>query len=94
MFFNDNTNCCCQNNYQQQESCQEMDRQCGCGPIVEPTIERCVERNICHKVEHICPIHTKVINNHIIEHTYRPEYSCSEENTVTNIDPGCCGQNF
>ena len=29
-----------------------------------------------------------------IEHTYRPEYSCSEENTVTNIDPGCCGSNF
>lgn len=43
---------------------------------------------------HVCPIHTRVINNHIIEHTYRPEYTCSEENTITNIDPGCPGQNF
>ena len=82
MFFNNNNNCCCQNNnWQQEGSCCEMDRQCGCGcgPIVE---------------QPICPIHTRVINNHIIEHTYRPEYSCSEENTVTNIDPGCSGNNF
>ncbi len=91
MFFNNNK-CCCKNNWQQ-EGFGDMN-QCGCGPIVEPVIERCVERNICHQVEHVCPIHTRVINNHIIEHTYRPEYSCSEENTVTNIDPGCCGQNF
>ncbi len=95
MFFNNN-NCCCQeqnNNWQQQGSCCNVDS-CGCDPIIEQPIERCVERNICHHVEHICPIHTRVINNHIIEHTYRPEYSCSEENTVTNIDPGCCGSNF
>ena len=43
---------------------------------------------------HVCPIHTRIINNHIYEHTYRPEYTCSEENTVTNIDPGCSGFNF
>lgn len=92
MFFNNNK-CCQQNNWQQEECCYNMDM-CGCGPIVEPTIERCVERNICHKVEHICPIHTKVINNHIYEHTYRPEYTCSEENIVTNIDPGCSGNSF
>lgn len=91
MFFNNNR-CCCQNSWQQEGCCNQDP--CGCGPIVEPTIERCVERNICHQVEHVCPIHTRVINNHIIEHTYRPEYTCSEENTVTNIDPGCSGQNF
>ena len=90
MFFNNK--CCCQNNWQQ-DGCCNME-QCGCDPIIEQPIERCIERNICHKVEHICPIHTRVINNHIIEHTYRPEYSCSEENTVTNIDPGCCNNNF
>lgn len=41
---------------------------------------------------HICPIHTRVINNHIIQHNYTPEYTCSEENTVTNVDPGCCNK--
>jgi hypothetical protein len=92
MFFN-NRKCGCQNNNWEQEENFNMN-QCGCGPIVEQPIERCIERNICHKVEHICPIHTRIINNHIIEHSYRPEYTCSEENTVTNIDPGCSGQNF
>ena len=94
MFFNNN---CCQKqneSWQQEGSCCEMERQCGCGPIIEQPIERCIERNICHEVEHICPIHTRIINNHIIQHSYRPEYTCSEENTVTNIDPGCYGSNF
>lgn len=52
MFFNNNK-CCCQNNWQQEDSCCDMDRQCGCGPVIEPTIERCVERNICHRVEQV-----------------------------------------
>lgn len=92
MFFN-NRNCGCQNVWQQEQSCC-MENQCGCGPIVEQPIERCITRDICHKVEHVCPIHTRIINNHIIEHNYRPEYTCSEENVVTNIDPGCSGNNF
>ncbi len=50
MFFNNNK-CCCQNNWQQ-EGFGNMN-QCGCGPIVEPVIERCVERNICHQVEQV-----------------------------------------
>lgn len=82
MFFNES--CACMN---QQNFCQ--------GPIIEPPIEKCIEKNICHKVEHICPIHTRIINNHVYEHTYRPEYTCSEENIVTNIDPTCgCGCNM
>ena len=84
MFFNNNFCCQGNNDYNNQDGF-------GCNPIIEPTQENCIERNICHKVEHICPIHTKIINNHIIEHVYRPEYSCSEENVITNIDPGCCG---
>lgn len=92
MFFNNN-NMCCQSNWQE-EKCCKMDT-CGCDPIIEQPIQRCIERNICHKVEHICPIHTTVVNNHIYEHTYRPEYTYSEENIVTNVDPGCCAnQNF
>lgn len=72
----------------------EMDRNCGCGngPIVEPTINKCVEREFCHEVPHVCPIHTHVINKHIYRHTYTPEYTCSEENQVINLDNnGCCG---
>lgn len=91
MFFN---NKCCCNKENTDSDMYAMRDNCGCNPIIEPVTERCIERNICHKVEHVCPIHTRIINNHIIEHTYRPEYTCSEENTVTNIDPGCSGQNF
>ncbi len=59
-------------------------------PIVEPTINKCIEREFCHEVQHVCPIHTHVINRHIYNHTYTPEYTCSEENQVVNNDPGCC----
>jgi hypothetical protein len=64
-------------------------RECGC-PIIEAPIEKCVRRDICHEVQHVCPIHTKVINNHIYRHTYAPQYTCSEENVVSNIDQGSC----
>ena len=40
---------------------------------------------------HVVPIHTNVVNNHIYKHTYVPEYTCSEENVVTNVNE--CGQN-
>lgn len=69
-----------------------MDGQCGCAmdPIVEAPIEKCVKRDIFHEVQHVCPVHTKVINNHIYRHTYVPQYSCSEENVVCNMDQGSC----
>lgn len=60
--------------------------------IVEPAINKCIEREFYHEVPHICPIHTHVINKHIYKHTYTPQYSCSEENQVCNIDcSGCSG---
>lgn len=59
-------------------------------PIVEAGRERCVYRNIYHEVPHVCPINTKVINNHIFRHTYSPRYTCSEENIVTNQQCGSC----
>ena len=58
--------------------------------IVEPMQEKCVHRTIMHEVAHVCPIRTKVINHHVYRHTYRPEYSCCEENVVSNIDNGSC----
>lgn len=60
-------------------------------PIVEPVINKCVEKEFCHEVNHICPIHTHVINRHIYNHTYTPQFTCSEEQQVVNNDPGCCG---
>ena len=59
-------------------------------PIVEPMQEKCVHRTIVHQVPHICPLRTKIINHHVYKHTYRPEYSCCEENVVSNIDNGSC----
>lgn len=63
----------------------------GC-PIIETPQERIVKRDFCHQVQHICPINTRVINNHIIRHVYMPRYTCCEENVVTNLDQGSCCQ--
>ena len=60
------------------------------GPIMEPMQEKCVHRTIMHEINHVCPIRTKIINHHVYRHTYRPEYSCCEENVVSNIDNGSC----
>ncbi len=61
-------------------------------PIVEPTITKCVEKEFCHEVPHVCPIHTHVINRHVYKHTYSPQFTCSEENQVVNLDCGKCSQ--
>lgn len=58
--------------------------------IVEPTINKCVQRDFYHEVPHVCPIHTHVVNRHIYNHTYTPKYSCSEENQIINNDCGKC----
>ena len=60
------------------------------GPIIEPGKERVIQRNIVHEVKHICPMNTKIINNHIFKHTYEPRYTCCEENTCTNVQCGSC----
>lgn len=60
------------------------------GPIIEPGRERVIQRNIVHEVKHVCPMNTKIINNHILKHTYQPHYTCCEENTVTNVQCGSC----
>ena len=62
------------------------------GPVMEPGRERVVQRNIVHEVKHVCPINTRIINNHIFRHTYQPRYSCCEENVVTNQQCGSCCQ--
>lgn len=63
-------------------------------PIIEPMQERIVNRTILHEVPHICPMRTRIINNHVFRHTFSPAYSCCEENTCTNVQCGsCCGFN-
>lgn len=41
---------------------------------------------------HVCPINTRVVNNHVYRHTYQPRYTCCEENVVTNEQCGSCCQ--
>ena len=59
-------------------------------PIIEPMQERVMNRTIMHEVPHICPINTKIINNHVYRHTYQPRYTCTEENVCTNVQCGSC----
>ena len=59
-------------------ACQEMPR------------ERCIQRTFVHEVPHVCPIHTRVINHHVYKHTYRPVYTCNEENVISNVQCGSC----
>lgn len=61
-------------------------------PITGPVQQRCIHKTIVHEVPHVCPIHTRVINHHVYKHTYRPAYSCSQENTCTNVQCGSCCQ--
>lgn len=54
--------------------------------------QRCIHRTFVHEVPHVCPIHTKIINHHIYKHTYRPVYTCSEENVCSEVQCGSCCQ--
>ncbi|MCI8547419.1 MAG: hypothetical protein HFJ38_00870 [Bacilli bacterium] len=78
----------------QQNEAQDMNMMSDCctSPINECPRERCIHRTIMHEVPHVCPIKTRIINHHVYRHTYRPEYSCCEENVVSNIQCGSCSQ--
>lgn len=67
---------CCNNNIERE--------------VIEPTINKCVQKDFYHEVPHVCPIHTHVVNRHIYNHTYTPRYTCSEENQIVNNDCGKC----
>lgn len=54
-------------------------------PIVEAPCERVCHREICHTVEHIQPINTRIINHHVYHHTFVPCYTCCEENEISNV---------
>lgn len=63
-----------------------------CNPIMEPTTTQCVEKQFTHEVPHVCPKHTHIINKHVYYHTYTPQYTCSEENQIVNVQCGSCCQ--
>lgn len=91
MFMN-KKNCCqpdpCMNPCM--DSCNPCMECCEMGPVYEKPVEKCVQKDIIHEVQHICPINTKVINNHIYKHVYVPQYTCCEEDVVTNVDECPC----
>lgn len=63
---------------------------CPPSQVMEQPIQRCVTRDICHEVQHICPIDTKVINNHVFRHNYVPCFTCSEANVSSHVHTGSC----
>ena len=52
--------------------------------------ERVINRTFVHEVPHTCPINTRIINHHVYKHTYKPVYTCSEENVCSNVECGSC----
>ncbi len=59
-------------------------------PMNNGVQERVINRTFVHEVPHTCPIHTRIINHHVYKHTYRPVYTCSEENVCSNVQCGSC----
>lgn len=59
-------------------------------PIIEPVQERVINRTFCHEVPHVCPLRTRIINHHVFKHTYRPDFSCCEQNVCSTINNGSC----
>ena len=67
-----------------------MEGCCQAQPIYECPQERVCHRYITYEVPHIMPMNTKIINHHVYKHTFRPEYTCCEENVCENIfEPKC-----
>lgn len=60
-------------------------------PVYECPQERCCHREIHHEVKHVIPINTRILNHHIIHHTYVPMYTCCEENDCCNVYDNNCG---
>lgn len=66
---------------------------CPCPPVYECPETRVCERYIMHEVPHVIPVHTKIVNHHIIRHTYTPCFTISECDTCEHVYDPCC-KNF
>ena len=63
---------------------------CPTTPIYECPQERICHRYINYEVPHIMPMNTRIINHHVYRHTFKPEYTCCEENVCENVfEPKC-----
>ena len=40
---------------------------------------------------HIIPVNTRIVNHHVYRHTYQPMYTCTMEDTVSNVYDNKCG---
>ncbi len=79
---------------------QNMEMGCCFDPCMQPMpcepVYECPQEKVCHRyinyeVPHIMPCNTKIINHHVYKHTFKPCYSCCEENVVCNVyGPKCC----
>ena len=58
---------------------------------IEMDLLKVIPKEYYYDVEHIIPVHTHVINKHIYNHTYKPQFTCSEESQVINNE---CPNNF
>ena len=94
-FQNMDSNVTGNNNYVNQETDIDinMTSNNNPGPVMNNGVqERVINRTFIHEVPHTCPIHTRIINHHVYKHTYRPVYTCSEENVCSNVQCGSCCQ--
>jgi hypothetical protein len=64
---------------------------CTCSPVMECPQERVCHREMNYEVPHIIPVNTRIINHHVYRHTYQPMYTCTMEDTVSNVYDNRCG---
>jgi len=64
---------------------------CTCEPVMECPQERVCHRELCYEVPHIIPVNTRIVNHHVYRHTYQPVYTCTMEDTVSNVYDNKCG---
>ena len=62
-----------------------------CPPVMECPQERVCHRQMCYEVPHVIPVNTRIINHHVYRHTYQPMYTCTMEDTVSNVYDNKCG---
>ena len=62
-----------------------------CPPVMECPQERVCHRELCYEVPHIIPVNTRIVNHHVYRHTYQPMYTCTMEDTVSNVYDNKCG---
>ena len=77
--------CCEKENFAMPNMTGQTFGGCIASPIYECPQERVCHRYICYEVPHITPCNTRIINHHVYKHTYRPEYTCCEENVCENV---------